>query len=82
MSRLQLSPTLRRTLRSTNPIESMIGTCRTTARNVKRYRSGKMTLRWIAAGMVEAEEGFRRQGVPRHPTADGCSRSPPRRGHP
>jgi putative transposase len=60
VSRLQLSPTLRRTLRSTNPIESMIGTCRTTARNVKRYRSGKMTLRWVAAGMLEAEKSFRR----------------------
>jgi len=58
--RLQLSPTLRRTLRSTNPIESMIGSCRTTARNVKRFRDGEMALRWTAAGMVEAEKRFRR----------------------
>ena len=38
----------------------MIGTCRTTARNVKRCRSGKMTLRWIAAGMFEAEKSLHR----------------------
>jgi transposase-like protein len=60
VSRLQLSPALRRTLRSTNPIESMIGSCRTTARNVKRYRDGEMALRWVAAGMTEAQKHFRR----------------------
>jgi hypothetical protein len=29
----------------TNPIESMISSCRTTARNVKPYRDGEMALR-------------------------------------
>ncbi len=58
--RLDLPPTLARTLRSTNAIESMISICRDHARNVKRWRDGQMALRWCAAGMVEASGQFRR----------------------
>jgi putative transposase len=58
--RLGVSPTLARTLRSTNAIESMIEICRDHARNVKRWREGQMALRWCAAGMVEAGKQFRR----------------------
>jgi transposase-like protein len=58
--RLGVPPTLARTLRSTNAIESMIGICREHAKNVKRWRDGQMALRWCAAGMVEAAKQFRR----------------------
>lgn len=58
--RLQVPPTLARTLRSTNAIESMISISRDHARNVKRWRDGQMALRWCAAGMVEASKQFRR----------------------
>jgi len=58
--RLGVPPTLARTLRSTNAIESMIGICRNRARNVKRWRDGQMALRWCAAGMIEARGQFRR----------------------
>jgi transposase-like protein len=58
--RLGVPPTLARTLRSTNTIESMISVCREHAGNVKRWRDGKMALRWCAAGMVEAGKQFRR----------------------
>jgi hypothetical protein len=58
--RLGVSPTLARTLRSTNAIESMIEICRDHAKNVKRWRDGQMALRWCAAGMVEAGKQFRR----------------------
>jgi putative transposase len=58
--RLGVPPTLARSLRSTNAIESMIGICRDHARNVKRWRDGQMALRWCAAGMVEASGQFRR----------------------
>jgi len=58
--RLDVPPTLARTLRSTNAIESMISICRDHARNVKRWRDGQMALRWCAAGMVEASTQFRR----------------------
>jgi transposase-like protein len=58
--RLGVPPTLARTLRSTNAIESMISICRDHARNVKRWHDGQMALRWCAAGMVEASGQFRR----------------------
>ena len=51
---------LRRTLESTNPCESMIECVRRSSRNVKRWQSGEMCLRWTAAGMLEAERQFRR----------------------
>jgi transposase-like protein len=58
--RLGVPPTLARTLRSTNTIESMIGICREHSKNVKRWRDGTMALRWCAAGMLEAGHQFRR----------------------
>ncbi len=60
VSRLGVPPTLARTLRSTNAIESMIEICRDHSTNVKRWRDGTMALRWCAAGMVEAAKQFRR----------------------
>jgi putative transposase len=58
--RLGVPPTLARTLRSTNSIESMISICRDHTANVKRWRDGQMVLRWVAAGMGEAAKQFRR----------------------
>ena len=60
VNRLGVPPTLARTLRSTNAIESMIEICRDHATNVKRWRDGQMVLRWCAAGMGEAARQFRR----------------------
>ena len=58
--RLNMSPTLARTFRSTNAVESMIPICRDHVSNVKRWRDEQMALRWCAAGMVEAGTQFRR----------------------
>ena len=58
--RLGVPPTLARTLRSTNAIESMISICRSHPANVKRWRDGQMALRWCAAGMAQAGKQFRR----------------------
>ena len=60
VTRLGLTPSLLRTFKSTNPVESMISIARDATRNVKRWRDGKMALRWIAAGMLEAERQFRK----------------------
>ena len=60
VNRLGVPPTLARTLRSTNAIESMLEICRDHSANVKRWRDGRMVLRWCAAGMVEASKQFRR----------------------
>jgi putative transposase len=38
----------------------MIETVRRISRNVKRWQSGDMCLRWTAAGMLEAERQFRK----------------------
>jgi hypothetical protein len=46
VARLKVPPTLFRTLRSTNCVESMIEICRDHSRNVKRWRDGQMILRW------------------------------------
>ena len=60
IARLGVPPTLARTLRSTNAIESMIEICRDHSANVKRWQDGRMALRWCAAGMREAAKQFRR----------------------
>ena len=60
VTRLGLGPSLLRTFKSTNPIESMISVARTGTGNVKRGRNGEMILRWTAAGVLEAEKQFRR----------------------
>lgn len=58
--RLKLPTELRRSLACTNIAENMMGTIRRVTRNVKRWRNGKMALRWVAAGMIEAAKGFRK----------------------
>ena len=60
VTRLGITGSLKRTLASTNPCESMIEIVRRTSRNVKRWQSGDMCLRWTAAGMLEAERQFRK----------------------
>jgi len=60
LTRLGIGGPLKRTLESTNACESMIECVRRSARNVKRWQSGDMALRWTAAGMLEAERQFRR----------------------
>jgi putative transposase len=60
LTRLGVTGSLKRTVASTNPCESMIECVRRTSRNVKRWSSGEMALRWTAAGMLEAERQFRR----------------------
>jgi putative transposase len=60
LTRLGVGGQLAKTLCSTNPCESMIEIVRRTQRNVKRWREGDMRKRWTAAGMLEAEQQFRR----------------------
>ena len=57
---LAITGQLAKTLGSTNPCESMIEIVRYTQRNVKRWRDGTMRKRWTAAGMLVAEQQFRR----------------------
>ena len=60
LMRLGISGQLAKTLCSTNPCESMIEIVRYTQRNVKHWQDGDMRKRWTAAGMLQAEQQFRR----------------------
>jgi putative transposase len=60
LMRLGITGKLTKTLCSTNPCESMIEIVRSTQRNVKRWQDGDMRKRWTAAGMLVAEQQFRR----------------------
>jgi putative transposase len=60
LMRLGIDGQLSKTLCSTNPCESMIEIVRYTQRNVKRWQDGDMRKRWTAAGMLQAEQQFRR----------------------
>ena len=57
---LKITGQLAKTLCSTNPCESMIEIVRYTQRNVKHWHDGDMRKRWTAAGMLQAEQQFRR----------------------
>jgi hypothetical protein len=85
---------LRRSLACTNMIENVIGTVRRVCRNVKRWRSASMAMRWTAAAMREGPR-YRTQealdqsdpgpayagarGSPPDPQLVGLYRSPPAR---
>ena len=60
LHRLKVPALLRKTLQSTNPIESMFSTVRGAEGNVKRYRGSAMMQRWLAADLLYAEKGFKR----------------------
>lgn len=60
LHRLKVPALLRKTLYSTNPIESMFSTVRDAEGNIKRYRNTRMMHRWLAAVLLHAEKGFRR----------------------
>ncbi len=60
VTRLGMPKELRRALACTNMIENVMGTVRRVCRNVKRWRSASMAMRWTAAAMQEAAKGFRR----------------------
>jgi transposase-like protein len=58
--KLGLPELLRRTLATTNPIESALSVTRTVTARVTRWRDGDMRRRWCAAGLLRAEQKFRR----------------------
>lgn len=58
--RLGVPEALRKTLFSTNPIESALSVVEDKCRRVKKWQGGDMKLRWVASGLLFAEEQFRR----------------------
>jgi transposase-like protein len=58
--RLRVPELLRKTLATTNPIESAFSVAESVTRRVKRWRDGDMRVRWCVAGLMDAESRFRR----------------------
>ena len=57
---LGITGALYRTLRTTNPIENLNGSIAHYTRNVKRWKDGQMTLRWVASAFSDAAGRFRK----------------------
>lgn len=57
---LGVTGALYRTLRTTNPIENLNGSIAHYSRNVKRWRDGQMTLRWVASALSDTKDRFRK----------------------
>jgi putative transposase len=58
--RLGIPATLRRTLSSTNVVESAFSVVEAVCSNVKRWHSGDQRERWVSSGLIVAERQFRR----------------------
>lgn len=79
--RLGVPELLRKTLFSTNPIESAFSVVEAQCRKVKKWQGGDMKLRWVASGLLFAEGQFHRvQGyrhVPQLAAAIRAAAAPP-----
>jgi transposase-like protein len=64
--RLDIPALLRKTLSTTNPIESAFSTAEYVTRRVKRWRDGDMRQRWCVAGLLDAESRFHRVAGYKH----------------
>lgn len=64
--RLGVHAKLRKTLANTNVIESAFSVVEQVTRRVKRWRAGDMRWRWCLAGLLHAEQRFRRVDGYRH----------------
>ena len=58
--RLHLPMQLRKTMASTNVIESAFSIVEHVCRNVKRWHGGDQRERWVGSGLLVAEKQFRR----------------------
>ena len=58
--RLHVPPQLRKTLASTNVIESAFSVMERVCANVKRWHPGDQRERWVGSGLLVAEKQFRR----------------------
>ena len=60
VNRLSLPGTLRRSLSTTNIIESSFGGSKSRTHRVKNWQDGSMVKRWAASSLLAAEKSFRR----------------------
>lgn len=60
VKRFSLPSQLERILSTTNAIENLMGSIRGHTRRVKKWRDGRMMLRWVATALQDAAARFRR----------------------
>src|SRR5262249_14809562 len=60
VKRLELPSKLERQLSTTNAIENLMGSVRDLTRRVKRWRDGRMIVRWTVTAVADAAPGFGR----------------------
>lgn len=60
LHRLKVPGILRKTLQSTNPIESMFSMVRDAEGNIKRYSNSRMKQRWLVSVLLYCEKRFKR----------------------
>ncbi len=78
LHRLGFPEPLRKSLQSTNLIETALSVAADVTGRVNRWRGGDMRLRWSAAGLLQAEKNFRRI-LRLHDDAKPADRAGPRR---
>lgn len=60
VQKLGIPKSLRISLHTTNIIDSAFASVRRSEKNIQRYRSGKMTHRWLASALLHCETRFQR----------------------
>lgn len=60
LHKLKAHKKIRKSLCTTNPIESLNSGIRNVTRRVKRWRNSDMIIRWVCTGIIESEKNFRK----------------------
>lgn len=60
LHKLRAHKKIRKSLCTTNPIESLNSGIRNVTRRVKRWRNSDMVIRWVCTGIIESEKNFKK----------------------
>lgn len=60
LHKLKAHKKLRKSLSTTNPIESLNSGIKNITRRVKRWRNSDMVIRWVCTGIIESERNFKK----------------------
>lgn len=60
LHKLKAHNQIRKSLCTTNPIESLNSGIRNVTRRVKRWRNSDMVIRWVCTGIIDSERNFRK----------------------
>jgi len=66
LHKLKAHMEIRKSLGTTNPIESLNSGIKNITRRVKRWRNSSMVIRWVGTAIMESEKNFRRINGYRH----------------